>query len=401
MIGSSSSLVNRYLLPRLATTTTSRFPRRIHERHVATNNGAPTTCMKLICTEDLDRLNRTTVALYRLLLKESRAIKSRRTEYQKTKDLHGRVLLQPPVNPSNYGRTQELAGVPTLCDPSADDQDDCYDTTAWNIIEFFHRQSEESKNGGTSTILTHIPSLRDHLIPKSESVDRHQQYIYHLVSPDHLVHAVRSSFLRMRDVPESVGKKARANLTKNDIIVLQRRAIDAVRILHEQLRLSDCTSIGVNEERGVRVFATSRFKGKTVGNGKEEEHFFVYRIRVENINKTDDCNLDDQKAVRLLGRKWKISDPAHGEDNCEEVINAPRTGVVGYHPVIQPGSSFEYMSGCNILSSVGYMEGCFYMCMSEQDDETLRIGDDDLEVPKDEDNFFQVPIESFLMDSGK
>mmetsp|Transcript_33745 Transcript_33745/g.74295 ORF Transcript_33745/g.74295 Transcript_33745/m.74295 type:complete len:395 (-) Transcript_33745:163-1347(-) len=352
--------------------------------------------MKLISPEELLTLNRTTVSLYRLLLKESRAVGLRPTDQQKTKALHGRVLLMPPVDPGGSGMIQHVEG-------TSDDESeggDCYDAAAWSIISFFRRQTDDSRRG--NNIMSHVPSLHDYLISQTSRSNPHQ---YHLVNPDQLVHAVRSAFLRMNDgIPESLAEDIRKSLTKDDIILLHRRAIDAVRVLHEQLGLSDCTSIGVNYERGVRVFATSKFRSKGflsrgAGLGRQEEHVFVYRIRVENFNKTN-CS-DRPKAVRLLGRRWKITDPARDGDDDE--IDSPGTGVVGYHPVLQPGNSFEYYSGCNIISPFGRMEGCYYMCEAGADDETLRVGDEveALDIPKDDDRLFQTPIESFVMDAGK
>jgi len=34
-------------------------------------------------------------------------------------------------------------------------------------------------------------------------------------------------------------------------------------------------------------------------------------------------------------------------------------GVVGRQPVLYPGDSFQYVSGCNLLTSIGKMEGVY------------------------------------------
>jgi len=145
----------------------------------------------------------------------------------------------------------------------------------------------------------------------------------------------------------------------------------------------DCTSVSFDEERGVRIVATSKYKsrGTTRGAGiermQQEEHVFVYRIRIEYCN-----NAGSGKPIQLLGRRWRITDgqenkadgiPGDGldDDHAEpdvQVVNAPRTGVVGYHPILQPGDAFEYTSGCNLVSDVGSISGGFYFCELDGDD---------------------------------
>ncbi len=70
--------------------------------------------------------------------------------------------------------------------------------------------------------------------------------------------------------------------------------------------------------------------------------FWVYHIRMEN-------HRDD--VVRLRTRHWRISD-ARGMIN---VVDGE--GVVGETPILAPGESFDYVSGCELTTSEGAMQG--------------------------------------------
>ena len=74
--------------------------------------------------------------------------------------------------------------------------------------------------------------------------------------------------------------------------------------------------------------------------------FWSYHIRIEN---------GGRKAVQLLSRWWHITD---GRGSVHEVIG---DGVVGEMPLIGPGASFDYVSGCPLQSASGAMEGSYGM----------------------------------------
>jgi ApaG protein len=72
--------------------------------------------------------------------------------------------------------------------------------------------------------------------------------------------------------------------------------------------------------------------------------FWVYHIRIENHS---------DETVQLLARHWRITD-ARGMVN---LVNGE--GVVGETPVLAPGQSHDYVSGCPLTTPFGSMEG-FY-----------------------------------------
>jgi ApaG protein len=59
--------------------------------------------------------------------------------------------------------------------------------------------------------------------------------------------------------------------------------------------------------------------------------------------------------VQLLSRHWIITDAA----SHTEEVRGP--GVVGEQPVLAPGESFQYTSGCPLKTSTGVMRGTYQM----------------------------------------
>jgi ApaG protein len=76
----------------------------------------------------------------------------------------------------------------------------------------------------------------------------------------------------------------------------------------------------------------------------QHEYMFAYRITLENHNSF---------AIQLLRRKWFIF------DSIGEHREVEGDGVIGQQPIIHPGNTFQYVSGCNLKSEMGKMWG-FY-----------------------------------------
>jgi ApaG protein len=70
--------------------------------------------------------------------------------------------------------------------------------------------------------------------------------------------------------------------------------------------------------------------------------FWSYHIRIEN-------HRDDP--VQLLSRHWKITDGRGG------ISHVDGDGVVGEQPLLNPGNSHDYVSGCPLPTPSGMMEG--------------------------------------------
>jgi ApaG protein len=74
--------------------------------------------------------------------------------------------------------------------------------------------------------------------------------------------------------------------------------------------------------------------------------FWSYHVRIEN---------GADVAVQLLSRSWRIRD---GRGSVHEVQGE---GVVGEMPLIAPGASFDYVSGCPLDTPSGAMSGSYRM----------------------------------------
>lgn len=98
----------------------------------------------------------------------------------------------------------------------------------------------------------------------------------------------------------------------------------------------------------------------------QSQYFWAYRVTLEN---------GSDAAVKLISRHWKIMD---GEGHQEEVHGE---GVVGEQPVIAPGESFAYTSGCPLNSPSGIMKGSYTMQSSKGDLFDIEIPAFPLDLP--------------------
>jgi ApaG protein len=99
----------------------------------------------------------------------------------------------------------------------------------------------------------------------------------------------------------------------------------------------------------------------------EEGHYFwAYKIEISNLG---------EEVVRLRSRHWRITD-ANGR--MEEVRGA---GVVGKQPVLKPGESFAYTSGCPLTTPSGIMVGTYQMQNERGELFTIAIPAFSLDVP--------------------
>ena len=78
--------------------------------------------------------------------------------------------------------------------------------------------------------------------------------------------------------------------------------------------------------------------------------FWAYHIRLEN---------DGPQAVQLLTRHWTIVDGRGARHTVEG------EGVVGEQPMIEPGTSYDYVSGCPLATPTGAMEGYYSMMLAD------------------------------------
>jgi len=76
---------------------------------------------------------------------------------------------------------------------------------------------------------------------------------------------------------------------------------------------------------------------------------FAYTITITNSGEVP---------AQLISRHWIISDAS---GHTEEVKGL---GVVGHQPLLKPGESFQYTSGCRLRTPSGSMHGRFF-CVAD------------------------------------
>lgn len=74
------------------------------------------------------------------------------------------------------------------------------------------------------------------------------------------------------------------------------------------------------------------------------QYVFSYTIQITNTGKV---------AAQLISRHWVITDSAN------KVQEVRGLGVVGDQPLLEPGASYEYISGTMLNTPVGTMHGTY------------------------------------------
>ncbi len=100
-----------------------------------------------------------------------------------------------------------------------------------------------------------------------------------------------------------------------------------------------------HETDGIIISVVPRFMEQ---QSDPQSGHYVWSYSVEIIN-------DGEDIVQLESRFWSIID-ANGYKQTVE-----GSGVVGEQPVLNPGDSYSYVSGCPLGTSSGIMAGHFVM----------------------------------------
>ena len=94
---------------------------------------------------------------------------------------------------------------------------------------------------------------------------------------------------------------------------------------------------------GVKVSVKTEYQSD-YSSPMQAHYVFTYRITIENAG---------EHTIQLLRRHWTIF------DSIGIVREVEGEGVVGLQPVLEPGEIHEYVSGCNLRSSIGKMVGTY------------------------------------------
>ncbi|HSC79540.1 MAG TPA: Co2+/Mg2+ efflux protein ApaG [Chitinolyticbacter sp.] len=102
-------------------------------------------------------------------------------------------------------------------------------------------------------------------------------------------------------------------------------------------------------------------------NEEDSRYVFAYQIVITNHGSV---------TVQLVSRYWLIRDM---DGKTQEVRGL---GVIGEQPVLEPGQSFEYMSGATLQSPVGTMQGSYQMRAADGTEFEADIPEFILSIPR-------------------
>jgi ApaG protein len=95
--------------------------------------------------------------------------------------------------------------------------------------------------------------------------------------------------------------------------------------------------------KGIQVSVETTYQ-PDFSNPQQHHYVFTYKVNIENKS---------NHTVQLLRRRWEIFDAAE----TRKIVEGD--GVVGQQPILEPGETHTYVSGCNLKSGMGKMRGSF------------------------------------------
>ena len=101
-------------------------------------------------------------------------------------------------------------------------------------------------------------------------------------------------------------------------------------------------------------------------NPLQEVFAFAYTVTVTNMGTVP---------AQLISRQWVIQDERGHTDEVNGL------GVVGQQPLLRPGESFQYTSGCRLRAPSGTMRGSYFFVAEDG-------------------HKFDVPITPFVLESS-
>ncbi|WP_092494687.1 Co2+/Mg2+ efflux protein ApaG [Faunimonas pinastri] len=116
---------------------------------------------------------------------------------------------------------------------------------------------------------------------------------------------------------------------------------------------------------GIRVTVEPQYM-EDESDPVEARFFWAYTVEIEN---------GSTGPVQIIARDWTITDQTGAVESVKGL------GVVGEQPVIEPGSSFSYTSGCPLKTPSGFMVGTYQAVGSEGEVFTIEIPAFSLDLP--------------------
>ncbi len=97
--------------------------------------------------------------------------------------------------------------------------------------------------------------------------------------------------------------------------------------------------------QGVKVIVETEYQ-PSYSSPSQHHYVFTYKITILN---------QSEFTIQLMRRHWHIHDAGFAMREVEG------EGVVGQQPLLEPGESHQYVSGCNLKSGIGKMVGTYQM----------------------------------------
>ena len=120
-----------------------------------------------------------------------------------------------------------------------------------------------------------------------------------------------------------------------------------------------------SETHSIRVTVAPAYLERESSQANDR-YFWAYHVIIKNNSSSE---------IQLLSRYWHITD-ALGK--VEEVRGE---GVVGETPILAPGESFNYTSGCPLTTPSGIMRGAYQMKSSNGELLEVEIPAFSLDIP--------------------
>lgn len=100
---------------------------------------------------------------------------------------------------------------------------------------------------------------------------------------------------------------------------------------------------------GVRIRVVPEYL-ESESSPRQNFWMHIYHVTISN---------EGNDVVQLVSRHWIIT---NGKGEVEQVRGP---GVIGKQPILKPGQSFQYTSGCPLNTSMGTMHGSYQMVTEE------------------------------------
>ena len=98
------------------------------------------------------------------------------------------------------------------------------------------------------------------------------------------------------------------------------------------------------QTKGIEILVKNWFR-EDLSLESDSNYFYNYEITIRNRLSFP---------VQLLSREWHVMHLLFG------VSTVRGEGVVGETPTLMPGEEFTYVSGCELVNSIGRMYGKFF-----------------------------------------